>query len=117
LTGRGVLRPHQSVLADGRVVGEVTSGGFSPTLERSIAFARVEPGTPADCAVDIRGKPVSARIVKPPFVRNGRILHRPLTHVVRLKPASRVKCVICSLCRARGLFRPFLKCALESKIF
>ena len=73
LTGRGVLRPHQSVLADGRVVGEVTSGGFSPTLERSIAFARVEPGTSADCAVDIRGKPVSARIVKPPFVRHGRI--------------------------------------------
>ncbi|MFB1487491.1 MULTISPECIES: glycine cleavage system aminomethyltransferase GcvT [unclassified Thiocapsa] len=72
LTGRGVLRPHQSVLADGRVVGEVTSGGFSPTLERSIAFARVEPGTPAECAVDIRGKPVSARIVKPPFVRQGR---------------------------------------------
>jgi aminomethyltransferase len=74
LTGRGVLRSHQSVLAQGRVVGEVTSGGFSPTLERSIAFARVEPGTPADCAVDIRAKPVTARIVKPPFVRHGRIL-------------------------------------------
>lgn len=73
LTGRGVLRAHQSVVLDGQVVGEVTSGGFSPTLERSIGFARVVPGTAADCAVEIRGKAVEVRIVKPPFVRNGKV--------------------------------------------
>jgi aminomethyltransferase len=73
LTGRGVLRSHQTVLVDGEAVGEVTSGGFSPTLERSIGFARVAPNLGADCAVEIRGKAVPARIVKPPFVRQGRI--------------------------------------------
>jgi aminomethyltransferase len=71
LTGRGVLRGHQTVLADGRAVGEITSGGFAPTLERSIALARVEPSVDGTCAVDIRGKPVPARMVKPPFVRKG----------------------------------------------
>lgn len=71
LTGRGVLRGHQPVLADGRPVGEVTSGGFSPTLERSIALARVQPGMGETCEVEIRGKPVPARVVKPPFVRHG----------------------------------------------
>ena len=72
LTGRGVLRGHQKVLVDGREVGEITSGGFSPTLERSIAFARVAPGIGDTCTVDIRGKPVAARVVKTTFVRNGR---------------------------------------------
>lgn len=71
LTGRGVLRAHQKVLSDGAEIGEVTSGGFSPTLQRSIAFARVQAGVGETCAVDIRGKPVAARVVKPPFVRNG----------------------------------------------
>ncbi len=74
LTGRGVLRGHQKVLAGGQEVGEVTSGGFSPTLERSIAFARVAPGLALgdECAVDIRGKPVPARVVRTTFVRNGK---------------------------------------------
>ncbi|MEA3275293.1 MAG: glycine cleavage system aminomethyltransferase GcvT [Pseudomonadota bacterium] len=71
LTGRGVLRNHQKVLSNGQVVGEITSGGFAPTLERSIAFARVEQRAVEACEVEIRGKAVSARIVKPPFVRNG----------------------------------------------
>lgn len=78
LEGRGVLRSHQPVLdGDGQPIGEVTSGGFSPTLERSIALARIKPHQgqslkPGDqCAVDIRGKAVPARIVKPPFVRHG----------------------------------------------
>jgi aminomethyltransferase len=73
LTGRGILRSHQRVLRDGVPVGEVTSGGFSPTLSRSIALARVPADLDGDCAVEIRGKPVPARIVKPPFVRQGRV--------------------------------------------
>lgn len=73
LTGRGVLRAHQQVLLSGKPVGEITSGGFSPTLERSIALARIDAAAAAagEVAVDIRGKAVPARIVKPPFVRNG----------------------------------------------
>jgi aminomethyltransferase len=72
LTGRGVLRNHLKVHSGGEEVGEITSGGFSPTLERSIAFARVSPGIGETCEVEMRGKHVPARVVKPPFVRNGK---------------------------------------------
>jgi aminomethyltransferase len=72
LTGRGILRGHQKVLANGTEVGEITSGGFSPTLDRSIALARVAPGLGKTCAVDIRGKLVEAQVVRPPFVRHGK---------------------------------------------
>ncbi|HYN76371.1 MAG TPA: glycine cleavage system aminomethyltransferase GcvT [Lamprocystis sp. (in: g-proteobacteria)] len=74
LTGPGILRGHQKVLIDGRELGEITSGGFSPSLERSIALARVAPGIGATCAVEIRGKAVPARVVKTSFVRHGKPL-------------------------------------------
>ena len=55
---------------------EITSGGFSPTLERSIALARVplavRPGDEVQVAV--RDKMLRARLVKPPFVRHGKSL-------------------------------------------
>lgn len=70
LEDRGVLRNHQKVVAAGGE-GEVTSGSFSPTLQRAIAFARVPKDTGETCQVDIRGKLLNARVVKPPFVRNG----------------------------------------------
>jgi len=73
-TGRGVLRGHQEVESGGAKVGETTSGGFAPTLQRSVALARVMPGIGDECEVRIRGKAVPARVVKPPFVRNGRSL-------------------------------------------
>jgi len=72
LEGRGVLRNHQTVVVDGVGEGEITSGGFAPTLGRSIALARVPTATGETCKVDIRGKLVSARVVKPPFVRHGK---------------------------------------------
>jgi aminomethyltransferase len=72
LTGRGVLRSGQKVVSGGEIVGEITSGGYAPTLGRSIALARVAPRTGSECAVEIRGHPVPARVVKPPFVRNGK---------------------------------------------
>lgn len=76
LTGRGVLRSHQQVRSGGEPVGEITSGGFAPSLERSIALARVAPQMASDagveCEVLIRDKAVPALIVKPPFVRNGK---------------------------------------------
>jgi aminomethyltransferase len=74
LTGRGVLRSHQQVkFADGSG-GEITSGSYSPTLARSIALARVPSvvKTGDRCEVDIRGKLVSAIVVKYPFVRDGK---------------------------------------------
>jgi aminomethyltransferase len=73
LEERGVLRGHQKVMtAAGE--GEITSGTFSPTLERSIAFARVPAATGERVDVDIRGKKLPARVVKYPFVRNGKAL-------------------------------------------
>ena len=80
LEDRGVLRSHQKVLVpDGRAegtagaerAGEITSGTFSPTLERSIALARVPAGVVQQVQVDIRGKLLNARVVNPPFVRFG----------------------------------------------
>jgi aminomethyltransferase len=70
LEGRGVMRPHQKVITS-QGEGETTSGGFSPTLQKAIAFARVPATAEGACEVEIRGKPLAARIVKPPFVRNG----------------------------------------------
>ncbi len=71
LEDRGVLRAHQAVYAGTAGEGEVTSGTFSPTLERSIALARLPAAAAARVEVDIRGRRVPARIVKPPFARNG----------------------------------------------
>jgi len=71
LRGRGVLRAHQKVLSQGDAVGEITSGTFAPTLQRSIAFARVAADAPDTLSVDIRGQLHDARVVTPPFVRNG----------------------------------------------
>jgi aminomethyltransferase len=74
LEDRGVLRGHQHVYDGDREIGQITSGTFSPTLNRAIALARVESGVGERCEVDIRGKRLSARVVKPPFVRHGRAL-------------------------------------------
>jgi aminomethyltransferase len=78
LEDRGVLRSHQKVQVEGTasngLTGEVTSGTFSPTLNRSIALARVPKTLQQSVQVDIRGKLHAARIVKPPFVRHGKPL-------------------------------------------
>ena len=73
LADRAVLRSHQKVIVANVGEGEVTSGTFSPTLQRSIGFARVPAATGDRCEVEIRGKLVAARIVRPPFVRHGKV--------------------------------------------
>jgi aminomethyltransferase len=73
LEERGVLRRHQSVGTD-RGGGEVTSGTFSPTLNRAIALARLPRSPGSRVQVDIRGKAHAARVVTPPFVRHGKAL-------------------------------------------
>ena len=71
----GVLRAHQAVRAASGE-GTITSGSFAPTLNASIALARL----PAACApgervqVAVRDKRLAARLVRPPFVRRGKIL-------------------------------------------
>jgi len=78
LQERGVLRSHQKVCVPGASgdasTGEVTSGTFSPTLNRSIALARIPRTAAATVQVEIRGKLYPASIVQPPFVRHGKAL-------------------------------------------
>lgn len=70
LEDRGMLRAGQTVVTAAGP-GVTTSGGFSPTLERAIALARIPAGDAAGCTVEVRGRALRARIVRPPFVRNG----------------------------------------------
>jgi len=72
LEDKGVLRNHQKVFVDGLEAGEITSGSFSPTVGKAIAFARVSSTIGNTCKVEIRGKQLAARVVKPPFARNGK---------------------------------------------
>jgi aminomethyltransferase len=79
LEDRGVLRGHQKVIlenAEGERVGEgeITSGSFSPSLQKSIALARVPIDIGKTCKVEIRGKLLNAAVVKPVFVRDGQAL-------------------------------------------
>jgi len=73
LEDRGVLRNDQKVVVEGVGEGEITSGGFSPTIGKSIALARMPAGDYDQATVEVRGKLLNVRIVKTPFVRNGQI--------------------------------------------
>lgn len=76
MAGKGILRAHYPVFSDGAPVGEITSGAFSPTLEKSIALARVS-ATSSSMTVEIRGKMQAVECVAPPFVRNGKQVYKP----------------------------------------
>jgi len=70
---RGVLRGHLTVLDDaGNRIGETTSGTFSPTLGQGIGLALIDTiaAVVADdeIAVDVRGRRMRVKVVKPPFV-------------------------------------------------
>jgi aminomethyltransferase len=75
LLDRGVLRAHQKVITP-QGEGETTSGTFSPSLNQSIALARLPPAVAigSEVEVEIRDKRLKARVVKPSFVRNGKNL-------------------------------------------
>jgi len=73
LLERGMMRDHQKVrCATG--LGEITSGGYSPTLNRSIALARLPSAVAAGdtVEVEVRDNWLRARVVQPPFVRHGK---------------------------------------------
>lgn len=72
LLDKGVLRPGQRVETSAGE-GKLTSGGFAPTMERSIGLARIPAGAEGECQVDIRGRLLNAKIVRPPFVRAGNV--------------------------------------------
>ena len=79
LIDRGVLRSHQEVVCqhDGvEYQGEITSGGFSPTMNQSVALARlpVQIAIGDEVNVIVRDKKLRAKVVKYPFVRNGKAL-------------------------------------------
>jgi aminomethyltransferase len=74
LSGKRIAREGATVFIAGREVGKVTSGTFSPTLEKPIAMAYVDsdaatPGQPAE--IDIRGKREPATLVDLPFYKRG----------------------------------------------
>ena len=70
MVGRGISRHGYAIVLDGAIVGEVTSGGYAPTLDSYIGlgYVPVELAPPGSgFAVDIRGKLVEARTVALPF--------------------------------------------------
>jgi aminomethyltransferase len=75
LAAKGVPRAGCDVSVSGGITGTVTSGSFSPTLERGIALVRMDvpaaslAPAPAPATVRIRGREVDASLVKLPFVR------------------------------------------------
>src|SRR5207302_1417690 len=73
LEGRQIPRTGYAVQMGEEPVGEVTSGNFSPVLERGIALAFLRPDVDegASVSVDIRGRPAPAVVTRPPFVRHG----------------------------------------------
>ncbi|MCP4725224.1 MAG: glycine cleavage system aminomethyltransferase GcvT [bacterium] len=70
--GRAVPRHGYNIIHDGDTVGEVTSGGFSPTLSKGIGMGYVSVDSSkigTVISIEIRGKEVPAEIIKPPFVK------------------------------------------------
>jgi aminomethyltransferase len=72
---RGIPRPHMAVLRDDTVVGEITSGTFSPTRRVGIALGLLDTaaglGAGSEVEVDVRGRRSRMKVVKPPFVTPG----------------------------------------------
>jgi aminomethyltransferase len=70
--GRAIPRPHMTVYAGDQVIGEVTSGTFSPTKKVGIALALLDTAAGLKdgdiVEVDIRGRRAEMKVVKPPFV-------------------------------------------------
>ncbi len=73
--GRGIMRSHCDVFREAETVGTISSGGYSPTLGVSIGMGFVRPELAAEgteLKVDVRGKPLAARIVPRPFYKRPR---------------------------------------------
>ena len=75
LQDKGVLRAHQ-IVKSSKGQGEITSGTFSPSLQKSIALAKLPINSEVGDVVQvvIRDKELNAIVVKAPFVRHGKAL-------------------------------------------
>jgi len=72
IIGKGIPRQHYAVSINGKTIGEVTSGTFSPSLKKGIGLAYVENAFSAldsDIKIVIRDQEVPAKVVKAPFVQ------------------------------------------------
>ncbi|MCF6765007.1 glycine cleavage system aminomethyltransferase GcvT [Thiotrichales bacterium 19S3-7] len=82
LLDRGVLRAGQKVVSE-QGEGIITSGSFSPTLNQSIALARI-PIDATECQVEIRNRKLALKMVSYPFVRKGNVVFKSLNHELEL---------------------------------
>ena len=71
--GKGAIPRSGALVRAPEGEGRVTSGSFAPSLECPIALARIPAGESTQVEVELRGKRLSARVIKPPFVRNGQV--------------------------------------------
>ncbi len=74
LLEKGFPRQHYPIIVGGENVGEVTSGTFSPMLEKGIGAGYITADRSkigSEIFIDIRGKLIRSEIVKPPFYKNG----------------------------------------------
>ncbi len=72
LTEAGIPRSHYAILKDGQKVGEVTSGTMGPSIKKAVGIGYVPTALSAEGAtfhVEIRGRPVGAKVVKTPFYK------------------------------------------------
>ena len=76
LKERGVPRHGHRILSEGREVGVVTSGTFSPSLEKGIGMGYVARGTDGPLEIEIRNRTIPAEVVPLPFYRNGTVRSR-----------------------------------------
>ena len=76
IQGRNIARSHNTILdASDNVIGEVTSGSFSPTLNKSIGLAYVKKGftdLDSEVKINIRSKNIIAKIIKTPFYKRSK---------------------------------------------
>jgi aminomethyltransferase len=75
LDGKRIARQGTAIAKDGSPVGEVTSGTFSPTLQKSIAMAYVDAAEAVEgnrLSADLKGSPIAAKVVRLPFYRRAK---------------------------------------------
>lgn len=76
LLERGIPRHDMAIIKNGESVGVVTSGNFSPALQKGIGMGYVPPDLSLEDTrlhVDIRGKMIPAKIVTPPFYKRPKL--------------------------------------------
>ncbi len=72
--GRGAIPRTDAPVYTPNGEGRITSGIFGPTIECPVALARIPTGDFSEVEVELRGRRLKARVVKPPFVRNGKVM-------------------------------------------